>query len=319
MHVHRVEVVVRFAGDLVDVFEVMPGTAFHVGTTPIRAASGTEAAVGHVTVTMSPAPRKRVPVPRPRIEARPYVYGAASLLAQLAIVAIAWWTASTEQLSAPAIEASGTRLPGATRIKRFAAPAQTIERTPDPAPVETPITADQTPEQVERDEPAPVEMTEFVPSEMTGGGLVTDGREDADGTSRFDPAENPAFDTIKVGDYSTLATGRAAGEGYGPQARNSSLVVITCDRASCLVLGGAKAARVRKAVDERLVELTDCYKQAAESGGGKVEIDFAVDERGSVKDVEIEEADPAGSCVARIIRTLRIDGADADAAATADG
>jgi hypothetical protein len=266
---------------------------------------------------MAPAPTKRELVPRPRMEARPFIYGAASLLAQVAIVVIACWTASTEQLSAPAIEASGTR-PGATRIKRFAAPAQTIARASDPAPIETPITADQTPEQVERDEPPPVVVTEFVPSEMTGGGLVTDGRKDADGTSRFDPAENPAFDTIKVGDYSTLATGRAAGEGYGPEARNSSLVVITCDRASCLVLGGPKAARVRKAVDEHLAELTDCYKQAALSGGGKVEIDFAVDERGAIKDVEIEEADPAGSCVARIIRTLRIDGADADVAANAD-
>jgi hypothetical protein len=310
MRMGRVEVVVRFAGDLLDVVQLPAGATCWVGTTAIQAVAGLEATVGRVTVTVTPAPTHPHVFPRPPIELRPIAYGAASLVAQLAIVFVAFWTATSEPLSAPAIEPSNGTQPGATRIKRFATPAQTIARTPDPAPSETPITTDETPEEtVERDTPAPHEVHEFVPSEITGGGLVPEGT-NGDGTSKFDPAADPAFDTIKVGDYSTLATGRTAGEGYGPHARNSSLVVITCDRASCLVLGGEKAVRVRKAVNERLAEITDCYKKAAANGGGSVEIDFQVDAAGTVGDLEIGEADPAGSCVARILRSLEIGAED---------
>lgn len=307
MRMGRVEVVVRFAGDLVDVVELPAGATLFVGTTAVRCAAGTEATVGHVTVTVAAANKQDV-LPRPPIERRPYIYGAASLIAQLATVVIAFWTATSEPMSVPTFEPTSGTQPGAVRIKRFATPSQTIDRTPDPAPSETPVTADQTPEQAaERDTPAPEQVQEFVPSEMTGGGLTVEGPNDSDGTSNFDPAANPAFDTVKVGDYSTVSTGRTAGDGYEPEARNSNLVVITCDRASCLVLGGEKAVRVRNAVNERLAEITDCYKRAAENGGGTVEIDFQVDAAGEVGDLAIEEADPAGSCVARILRSLQVD------------
>jgi hypothetical protein len=307
MRMGRVEVVVRFAGDLLDVIQLPAGETYWIGMTPLRAVAGTEVTVGLVTVTVSRAPTDQEVVPRRAIEVRPYAYGAASLVGQLALLLIAFWTATSEPESAPAIEANNGKR-GAMRIKRFAVPAQTIERTPDPAPAETPITTDETPDQtMDLDTPAPQEVQEFVPSEMSGGGLDVEGPKDGDGASKFDPSTNPAFDSIKVGDYSTLATGQHAGEGYGPLARNSSLVVITCDRASCLVVGGEKAVRVRKAVNERLAEITDCYKRAALNGGGKVEIDFQVDAAGGVDDLEVGEADPAGACVARILKTLQID------------
>jgi hypothetical protein len=284
--------------------------------TAIPAVAGTQRTVGLATVTVEAARTGKL-VPRPALELRPYVYGGLSLAAQLALVIIAFATAKTEPLSAPVVEANGDRHPGAVHIKRFAIPAQTIARTPDPAPLETPITADDTPEHTaETDTPAPPKIRDFEPDEMTGGGLVPEAPKDGDGTSKFDPDQNPAFDTIRTGDYSTLATGRAAGDGYGPEARNSSLVVITCDRASCLVVGGPKAVRVRKAVNERIADLTDCYKRAAATGGGKVEIDFHVDSDGTVGDMELEDADPAGACVARILKTLQIDDATADADAS---
>ncbi|HTL38408.1 MAG TPA: hypothetical protein VL326_35000 [Kofleriaceae bacterium] len=312
----RVEVVVRFAGDLLDVVELPAGATWWVGTTAVRAVAGTEITVGLVTVTVTRADGRDV-VPRKRVERRPYVYGALSLAAQLAIVITAFAMAQSEPESAPAIEADRGTQAGATRIKRFAMPSQTINRTPDAPPEETPVTTDDTPEQtVEVDTPAPQEVQEFVPSEMTGGGLVTDGPKKGDGTSRFDPASDPAFDSIRSGDYSTVSTGRTAGEGYGPEARNSSLVVITCDRASCLVVGGEKAVRVRKAVNERLAEITDCYKRAAANGGGNVEIDFQVDAAGSVGDLELGDADPAGACVAKILRNLQIDAVESSSASS---
>jgi len=310
MGMGRVEVVVRFAGDLLDVVELPAGATYWLGTTAVRAVAGIETQLGLTTLTVTAAGDLDF-VPRKRFERRPYVYGALSLAAQLAIVIIAFATAENEPVSAPAIEADKGTQPGGTRIKRFAMPSQTIERTPDPAPDEAPVTVDNTPEKTDdHDTPAPDEVQEFVPSEMTGGGLVTNGPKDGDGTSNFDPAADPAFDSIRVGDYSTVSTGRAAGDGYGPQARNSSLVVITCDRASCLVVGGEKAVRVRKAVNERLAEITDCYKRAAANGGGNVEIDFQVDAAGSVGDMELGDADPAGACVAKILRNLQIDAAD---------
>lgn len=311
MGMRRVEVVVRFAGDLLDVIHLPAGTTAWIGTTAVRAIAGTEVSFGHIAVTVSALTNAPDLVPRRPLERRPFVYGALSLVAQLAVVVVAFWSSPDEPVTAPAVEANSGTERGATRIKRFAMPAQTIERTAQPAPTETPITADQSPEEEsERDAPAPQEMTDFVPSEMTGGGLVTDATKDGDGTSRFDPAENPAFDTIKTGDYSTLSSGRTAGDGYAPEARNPSVVVISCDRASCLVLGGEKAVRVRKAVDERLAEITDCYKRAAMNGGGDVEIDFEVDATGTVDDLAINDADPAGTCVAKILRTLKIDAID---------
>ena len=312
----HVEVVVRLADDLVDVVELPAGATYWLGMTAIPAVAGTERTVGLATVTVVAA-RSTKHVPRPAIERRPYLYGALSLAAQLALVIASFATEQSEPHSAPAVEATGDRHPGAVHIKRFAIPAQTIARTPDPAPLETPITADNTPEHTaELDTPAPPKVNDFKPDEMTGGGLLPEAPKDGDGTSKFDPDQNPAFDTVKVGDYSTLATGRAAGEGYGPEARNSSLVVITCDRMSCLVVGGPKAVRVRKAVNERLAEITDCYKRAALNGGGKVEIDFQVDGNGSVNDMQLEDADPAGACVARILKTLQIDDATGEAADT---
>lgn len=314
MRMGHVEVVVRLADDLVDVVELPAGSTYWLGMTAIPAVAGTARTVGLVTVTVE-ATKAGTHVPRPALEVRPYVYGALSLAAQLALLIVAFATAKDEPLSAPAVEATGDRHPGAVHIKRFAMPAQTIARTPDPAPLETPVTADNTPEHTaETDTPAPPKVNDFQPDEMTGGGLLPEAPKTGDGTSKFDPDQNPAFDTIRTGAYSTLATGRAAGDGYGPEARNSSLVVITCDRMSCLVVGGPKAVRVRKAVNERITELTDCYKRAAANGGGKVEIDFQVDGDGSVDDMQLEDSDPAGACVARILKTLQID----DATNTAD-
>ena len=299
----RVEVEVRFAGDLVEMLHLDAGTIHWVGTTPVLVKAGTQTELGRVSITMTRAPAEQTVLPRARAERRPYAFGTASLIAHLAIVAIAFVTATSEPLTAPAIEASGEQ-PGGTRIKRFTVPAQTTERLAKPAPVEAPITVDQTPqEQIERDTPPPP-IQQPVPSEMTGDELA-DGPKDGDRASRFDPAADPAFDTIKVGDYSTLSSGLAAGDGYQPHARNSSLVVITCDRSSCLVLGGEQAARIRRAVQEHTAELTDCYKHAAENGGGSIEIDFGINEAGTVQDLGVADADPAGYCVAKILRSLK--------------
>jgi hypothetical protein len=299
-----VEVVVRFAGDLHDVARVPAGTTYTVGRTSVVAKAGTELTDGLVTITVCrAAPAK--PVPRRRAEIRPYVYGSLSLAAHVALLIAALQLAIPAPTSVPIVEAKPAQQRGAVRIKPFVDHAQSAE--PEVASVSALASQETTEPRIERDTPAPEVVTEFTPSEITGGGLA-DGPKDGDGTSqRFDPSSDPAFDTIKSGDYSTVSTGRAAGDEYAPQARNSNLVVITCDRITCLVVGGEKATRIRRAVEERMTELTGCYKEAAETGGGTVEVDFAVDANGRVKDLEVGKVDTAGLCVAKILRTLPVD------------
>lgn len=296
-----IEVVVRFAGDLYEVVRVSAGSRYTIGTETVIAKAGTEVQHRLVTVTMTAAGSSRR-LPHRLPDARPYVFAGASLLAHLALVITALFTVN-EPAPAPIVEPVSQQR-GGVRIKTFADDARTVTPAEQPAAAVSPTTET---EQIQRDRPAPAEVREFAPSEITGGGL-TEGPQDGAGTSeRFDPSRDAAFDTIKVGDYSTVSTGEGAGDHYRPQARSSNLVVITCDRMTCLVVGGQKAARIRRAIEERMTELTGCYKDAAENGGGSVEIDFGVDARGAINDLAVGDGDPAGRCVAAILRTLEVD------------
>ncbi len=53
MGMRRVEVVVRFAGDLHEIVEVFAGETVLVGDTPVVAKAGTERTIGLATVTMT--------------------------------------------------------------------------------------------------------------------------------------------------------------------------------------------------------------------------------------------------------------------------
>ncbi len=300
-----VEVVVTFVGDLHEVVRVPAGSTYTVGSMSVVARPGAEASDGLVTVAVrEAAPAK--PVPRRRADARPYIYGSLSLVAHVALVIVATLPEST--LPTVVFEPKPTELRGAVRIKRFVDDAKSAQQAPEATTIPTPPTQETPEPDTIRDTPAPEVVTEFTPSEITGGGLAHDGPKDSDGTSeRFDPSSDPSYDTIKSGDYGTVSTGDSAGDSYAPKARNSNLVVITCDRITCLVVGGEKATRIRRAVEERMTELTGCYKAAAESGGGSVEIDFGVDAKGGIKDLEVGQVDSAGLCVAKILRTLDID------------
>lgn len=309
-----IEVEVRFAGDLVEVTRVPAGSAYAIGTESLVAKAGNERTIGLVTVTMSAATAPP-PVPRRRLESRPYQFGGASLAAHLALVGVALALTPPEPVTAPVIEVV-TQQRGGTRIKSFSTEAQTVVKAPEPAANASPTAIEQP---TEVDTPAPPMAEEFTPSEITGGGLVTEETpKDGDGTSeRFDPSNNPAFDTIKSGAYSTVSTGHGAGDDYTPHARNSNLVVITCDRITCLVVGASeKAIPIRKAVEARVADLTDCYKHAAENGGGSVEIDFGIDAAGGVRNFAVGDGDSAGLCVAKILRALHVDGSALDSAAS---
>src|SRR5262249_47816291 len=120
---------------------------------------------------------------------------------------------------------------------------------------------------------------------------------------RFDPTSRPDFDTIKTGPYTTIATGRAAGDHYGADAKRSRLVVVSCDEMSCVVIGGDRAAPVRQAVESRLADITGCYRNATR--GGRIELDFGLTD-GGVTDLKVGGVGDIGSCVADIFHNLHV-------------
>jgi hypothetical protein len=328
------EVAVRFAGDLIAVAHVPRGGSYRVGVDfalavePFPLVASTRD--GFVVQASAGAPGARLDagsrivvaveqvsfaielvarpgtVARARIEARPLVFAAASLAAHLAVWSLAMVEPEPEVVAVEAAVGDG-----ATRIARYAAPAQTVRRAPRRPPDEVPITTAVT--EVPHPTIEPPSRAEVASRGAPGLAIADRGRvrdtssaDRGDRTSRhFDPASNPDLDTIKSGAYSTIATGRAAGEHYGAEARRRGLVVVSCDEASCLVIGGDDAAPIRRAVERRLADITACYRG---SKGGKVELDFGLTASGTVDDLAIGGIGDVGSCVATIFRAMHITG-----------
>jgi hypothetical protein len=332
------EIVVRFGNDVIAVTHVPAGGSFRVGSAPdadLVLATDPFALVastreGFVVRAFAAAPPARLTretrieiaidrvgfaialverparVARARIELRPIVFAAASLATHLALWSLAML--EPEPPAIPAVEAAVGD--GAMRLARYAAPAQTVHRARLPPPEQVPITTAVTAAPNPTIEPPEKPST---PSQDVPG-LATPGRgakqevasadRDDRGTHHFDPAANPDLDTIKSGAYSTIATGRAAGEHYGADARRRRLIVVSCDEASCLVIGGDSAAPIRRAVERRLSEITACYRG---STGGKLELDFGLTSGGTVDDLAVGGIGDAGSCVAKIFQNLKIE------------
>ena len=342
-----VEVVVRFAGTLVQVVHVAPGAECRVGPsrdaaialdvpafTLVRSTpSGfilhhdgvdislepdvpiTRAFGEHVTLTIALVPASRIPLPRRRIERRPFAFGAASIAAHACVLLGALWLASPREEVVPANETTKRR---PARVARFAVAAQTVKRENAPPPLTTPITTDTTPS------PAPtLDDPSSAAIRSLGSEAPPDGRgpvevspapestevldESLSNPRRFDPSTSPAFDTIKVGNYTTVSTGRAGGERYelaGANGQRKPLIVVSCDAASCLVIGGDAANSVRRALESRLSDIVKCYEDHAATAGKKVEVDFGIDESGKVAAVNVGGVGDYDSCVAEIVRSI---------------
>jgi hypothetical protein len=308
-----VEVVVRIGGELHDVAYLHAGV-YAAGVCDIDITDAREQLArsreplvierGFVTITLQLATPPTQRVPRKRAERRSALYGAGSLALHLGL-----WLAAivygASELTPSVSESRGTHGPRRARISApFTAPAQTVRRENKPEPSTTPITTDSTPTPQPR-------------IEHSGAGALRRGQA-ADGTRaieprtpdpgpqrHFDPDANPAFDSIKVGDYSTVSRGSRTGEQYGAQWKRNGLVVVSCDASRCLVLGGENAEPIRAVVEEHLAEITACYAQAAHAAGKKVEIDFGINPAGKVEGLEVGGVGDVGDCVANIIKRAR--------------
>lgn len=341
------EVVVRFAGTTVALAHVLPGGRFVVGrsretdcaldlppfalveSTPhgfvVRPRADADAgyldapieiAFGRVTVAISLTTLDRAPLPRREIERRPFGFGAGSLAVHATLLLVATWLGVPDETTVPAFASAKGR---PTRIARFAVAAQTVERDVKPPPTATPITADDTPSPnpaIEEPADASVDAAASTPTPSGRGderAPATAGSQEsiADGATerRFDPDANPAFDTVKVGPFTTVATGAAAGAAYqlaGENGQRKPLIVISCDASSCLILGGDPKSGVREALEARLGDIVGCYEQHAAAAGKKVELDFGIDERGKVDTVNVGGVGDYDACVATIINSLEL-------------
>jgi hypothetical protein len=165
-----VEVVARFGGTILDVTHVGPTETYRIGTAPgtscavpgltcfplvdrgtIRRPLGVdtverdgwmELRVGEVALWISRTKLHRAPLGRPRFDIRPIVYGAATLVAHLAIWLIAVAYAPPERLG----EKSRMRL---VHVAEPPPPPPPVEPTPKPA-AEQPSAEDTQPAKAER-------------------------------------------------------------------------------------------------------------------------------------------------------------------------
>lgn len=250
-------------------------------------------------------------LPRPALEKRPYLFGAVSLAVQLAIVVVAMWQHAAP-LPTPITQPGDERAGQPLRRARIALPGQTVRRAPVPEPAATPI-EEPTPTPSAASPAAVSAGSRPAPSAPAGGGADSSRSRDgsevarevyADG--RFDPTRDAAFDSVRSGSYSTVATGRAAGDDHQLPERGerSRLVVVRCDAATCVVVGGEAATEIRQKLQQRLSEIVACYRDRAPGTGREVELDFEVD-GGKVQAVEVGGIGDVDSCVARIVRSIQ--------------
>lgn len=335
--VARVEVVVSFAGTTLATALVASHQRFVIGATrdadfaldvpvpfavvegafvraaadaiPVRLHGPVALTFGHVTLRIAPATAAGR-LPRAEIDRRAVAYGGGSLLAHVALLGVATWLA-TPETTAVGVEEARAR---PTMVARFAAEAQTVKREDRPAPPVAPVTADDTPT------PNPMldDLAIATKNALEANGLGADTDEravESTGTSHddeprsFDPDANAAFETVKVGELSTVSTGTAAGASFrlvGENGNRRPVIVISCDAASCLILGGDPASGIREALEARLASITGCYEQHASSAGKKVELDFGIDGDGKIERVEVGGVGDYDSCVADVIEGIEL-------------
>lgn len=341
------EVVVRFAETTVALAHVAPGETFVVGRAtrahlpidvpvftlvastahgfvicaeagaqPVALEEPVELAFGHVRVRVSLVTLSHTAVPRKQMERRPFAFGLGSLFVHAAVLLIATWLATPDDETVPANETKKRR---PARIARFAVAEQTVKREPKPAPVEPPITADETPSpNPSTDDAAAAAAAAIASTQMPHGRgekvPSTVESQPADGETqegrRFDPDANAAFDTVKVGKYTTVSTGSSAGANFrlaGENGQRKPLIVVSCDSSSCVIIGGDPATGIREALEAKLDDIVACYEKHASTAGKKVELDFGIDESGKVDAVNVGGVGDYDSCVADIITNLALE------------
>ncbi len=354
-----VDVVVRFAGTLLQATRVLHGGCFRIGRVagvdlafdcapfplvdstpggfvvrwvdrPAEAVTGEiRIALGLVEVIVAPA-APAVVLARRAFDRRPLPFAAVSLVMHGVLVAIAMLLADPDPITVPVVTL--TPDPRPTHVARVDPPPPKKQREPKPADhaqaaqtsaADVPATAG---------EPVPSALSGFealkdlsmitgkadLAKELSDVGPLYD--EDAanaqnfgNSGGHFDPQSDPAFDSVKVGPFPTLGSGRGAGAYFRlkgtathKEVERPPLMALTCDDATCVVVGTMDRFQVRDVIEKRYVDLVKCYERTSRSVPRvEMTLRFEIDRDGTPNDVQIEGRPEVARCVSRLVARSR--------------
>jgi hypothetical protein len=297
-----------------------------------------ELTLGRVALTIA-RDAAAAPLARRAIDRRPYGFAVVSFVLHLIVLTIAHAEAELDPITIPVaiVDPAPRPAPPHARLARLPAPrparrpshARALAATPSTSPA-TPATHPEpaTPRSRPGRADGPrggldmlgglgdlsaITGTKDLAAELADLGPIydqeaanRDGFGNANG--RFDPARDPAFDSVKTGRYATVATGPGAGAHYdlpGAVAR-PPIMGLTCDDDRCVADGSFDRHAVRDVIERRYVQLIGCFERHARRAP-RVELTlrFDIEPDGSTGGVRADEAGRVGSCVARIVERVK--------------
>ena len=361
MAADAIELVVHFAGTLVEVRRIerhqryLIGTAKTVdlplatGTTfplvdtglvvripagiePVHDGPRTTLAFGLVTITLTRVTVAPAYVPRPRVSLRIVPFALVALVLHVGVVAAAMTTADMDPITIPVVRAEPPRrvppktLP-APRPKpkpsargKQQAPA---EAAAAPAPPATAGEARQAARgagvlgSASLDDLSAIAGTKDLAKELSDVGPVYDeaaayAKMFGGGGGAFNPQDDPKFDSVKVGPYATISSGRGAGEGYRLPAHGKfrevqrpPIMGLTCDDGQCQTIGTLDRNTVRDYVEKRYVDMVKCYERHAKNlPRVELTLHFEISSDGSPNEV-YADGGAFGSCLVRLVERVK--------------
>jgi hypothetical protein len=282
-----------------------------------------EVQLGRVAVRIACVPDAALALARPELDRRPPAYHAVSLVAHVALWAIAIVFAAPERRHRPT-PIVVTR----PRVAHIAAPKPPPPRPqPKPEPKPEPHSKRGADPQIAANV-APARETGLAPAapgERSQGANIAasfarlakvmddihvtdrlaevgplydpDGDHPGDfGKARaFDPTARKDFETIKTGRFATVDTGAAAGANYTIQGEHERTHVRLCDGA-CVAIGALQRDEIDSRIGYKKHQLADCYRTGIPD---ELRFTLDIDEHGVVTDTRVPG--PIGSCIAKVI------------------
>ena len=302
------------------------------GELRLDARTRVEIRIGRVTIAIRRATRM-APVPRPPVDRRPYIYTAASLAAQLLLVALAAWSAPDRAPLPP-------HTPRSIRVARFPEPLPATKRDPSPVPAmataptdppTAPPPADKAPDlrrsrrsrAIARARQAGIlgsegasDLSGLVPSDL---GKAFDGvrpayREEEATARGFGGAES--WDPGGVIPMGRFATKSNAGADYELAGATPGLptVLKTCTGRPCATTGPHTRESVVAMVDGRAEALLECHERyAGRNARGFVTLDFDIDRDGTVLRPTSAGMGELAGCAMRVVQSIAFPIAPGDA------
>jgi len=297
-------------------------------------------ALGKVTIAITRVTESPVVVPRPVMSRRIVPYALAALIAHVALVVAAMWTADIDPITVPVVHAPPARVPTKTlpikppkppqppkpkRAKSDAAggasepaaeaggtPAQQVARAIEAARQAGVLGS------ASLDDLSMITGSKDLAKELADVGPVYDedlanAQNFGNSAGKFDPAKDPAFDSVKTGRYATLGSGRGTGANYRLPAHGKfreverpPIMGLTCDDGLCKTVGSLDRFTVRDYVEKRYVDLVKCFERNARSTPRiELTLHFEIGSDGRPAEVYADAASGFGSCVVRIVERVK--------------